>query len=299
MSIVAKATIFLRINQLGWSETMYCSLDGIGPAASANALAWGKARLSISRPDVECDALRVVNQAAARDSWVYLPGDSQAGSFLGYPQRLIARGNCPVLRTIGVMSEEAGTGFGILMRRGSLSRRVYIVGGVPDDVLSNSGVYDRNTPNWRSVLDPYLRFLLGFASIRAFATTQPRVVVRTLIADPDDHHRIFVTTASPPQSAPNTPVVAGDRLIIRGYKGGYRINAVWRIREIASDGTYLLGPHRRNVAVNAAGLQGDVTAQFATYTFAGYTSADDRYPLALSHKVGRPFGLRRGRSPAR
>jgi hypothetical protein len=189
-----------------------------------------------------------------------------------------------------------------LVAAGGAPKRVLLLRGLPEEIIGRGGAYIRNKAPWAANLTAFGNYLtkqtpLQLRTIWA-GNPAPQVVI-ALTATANDYRSISLSTATPiqkSQGGANVNVAVGDNVIVRGYKGGYRVNGAWRIAAISTTTgppaatNYFMQPHRRNVAIAATSPQ-STTVQALTYTWVPVTLASDEGEIVYERRTGRPFGL--------
>jgi hypothetical protein len=315
-----KCTLFLEEGEQGWSETYYITCQtfdeaGIAPAAfgtpSGGTVIANRVKLLPAA--VQVIGMRASDPANPRASFAF-PSNTKfptksanrpVGPYFISKQGLYGEGYVSTWPNIQV--SEVDTAVKLRQETADgLHRRILLLRGLPETVIGTKGGYLDTVGIWLDQMQAF-RVALTQNSIGNLLKVidggqPPPSAVQTLTLFAPNYEYIQVTTLAPLMKRIGTavsPVLIGDRVLIRGYKGGYRINGPWRVIAIDNTGlVYTLGPRRRNVAVNSWTSPG-VTIQALNYLYSSVANAFDEGLYVVSRKTGRPFGLLAGRRPAR
>jgi hypothetical protein len=314
MTIPVKATLFLQSNLQGWSESYYMQAPDFSEGSLSTLLPKFEFRMAMSTYLIKVLGLRIVDPTKPKVAMFFTPG-------LNYPNLSFRSGPGTFrLPDTGTYLKDINTNWRrqdteepddcILVEAYSadgLHRRGITIRGVPDGLDDATGAINliqasaqnwlTNYHNWVAQLTNgtyYFRTLLS--------TTPPPVNITSLDVLASDHRFITIATAAPILHDGVNPIQTtspNNKVLIRGYKGGYRIDGTWNVTSISGGNTYVLGPHRRNVAV-AAAFPAGCTVQALVYDYSVPIFRMNLNRLYMSeHRTGRPFGVQAGRRPAR
>jgi hypothetical protein len=321
--VIVKCILFLEEALQGWTETYFINsltFDEAGISTAAFGTPLGPSviatRIKLLPASISVLGMRASDPANPRASFFFASGtlfptpsaNRPVGQNFISQQGLYGLGRGIISGFASwtqVTAEEVDTAVKVRMETADgKHRRILLLRGVPNKIAGNDGVYLKNDPTWFPSMQSFLAALtqgLQGDHIKAIDTTQPAPIqVGPVQLYPTNYEYITLQTTTQVMKAGPVPVLVGDNVVIRGYRGGYRLNGPWRIVGIGGSGPYLytLGPKRRNVAINYQGQAG-VTIQALGYAYQTVVNAFDEGLYVVSRKTGRPFGLLAGRRNVR
>lgn len=297
---IAKVSILLLEGSYGWSENFYVQLPtATTPLANiiANTGQFAAARLALSPGSVVCRGVRISRPSEFRDVRFLVAG-TQGIPFTGTYTPPGAPISAP--STVALLFRVEG---------GELHRRSFLMRGLPAAIVSTQGTYDPAAAlGFSTALTGFQSWMTG--GIGAFKSNL------LLIRDPSQQIQGFSWTGNPqpnnliqiqtlaqititPPGGPPRALATGDFVILRGWRGGTRINGVWPVflAPAAAPWEYSLGPPRKPAAFGTS--QGNPGTNIQPLVFAVASIDAFGAERLVSRRTGRPFGQPVGRRAAR
>ena len=281
-----RVTFFYTAGNTGWSETLFNNLPTLS-AVQAAATALNTARLTLMRPDCFSNAIRVSDDNVFRDSsYVQNPAYPIPGS---YSQ--VVTTSHPSTALFLRLETAPGS-----VSAASPNRRIFPLHGIPVDQIQDTTF----SPSiiWAGNLGAYKLVLTNSANGWCMRTRSIFAIAPTPVG------LSISPQASPSRDGLLTTLTAVPSAVLGAYVVFSRVKGV-----IPPAGRpFLVVPPITNITPFTVGIRGwfprltvtgsNIQMEFFSYQLSPIVAAfTDRLG---SHKVGRPFGLLRGRrSPGR
>lgn len=320
--MIARATVFFEESAQGWSETYYFAPSAFTENAIAFALfnypdsgSIVATRVNLLPASVQLVGIRVSDPANPRTSLFFAPNTNYptntsgeaVGSYNYRSKGQYGRKTLPLWQTILCLEVDDAVKVRLQNLTGT-ARRILLLRGIPEPVSGINGQYLSTISGWIEAMQAFRAALIQGAAAGCQLRTQTsglsnKQAIVSLVTASGANNFLQIIVPAVQNDVAGNPIQPGGKVIIRGYKGGYRVNGPWTVygaaQTVASGTQYTLGPRRRNVAISANAAGGGATLQGLAYTYVPVTSAADEGLYLVERRTGRPFGLLAGKRPVR
>jgi hypothetical protein len=265
---LTKVTFFFEQGKWGWSETLYNSATQTSVALTSARALVGPRRNLLAK-ESQLTAIRASLDDPQRDSLFYSVPNADGFGLQGL-------GNSDIPNTCLVMRMEAT----------DQHRRSYPLRGIPDEMVTNGGVWKPDAP-YIAAINAYRAALINTTwGIAGNTGLAPTLLIVDSVQD-FLNGRVGFTTNVDHNFNDNDLVYIGGRSPLKGFNGH------WRVLKSVTDTKVFYIRTRTQATPFWVGL----TVRKIQKAFVAFTNL---IPERTSHRVtGRPFGAPRGKQSAR
>lgn len=296
----ARMTILLENGQFGWSENVFCLLGSPTALLSTifdQVIAFANTRMTLATANVQLLGVRLSHPINFRDVRFLAPRYYNMylnGTFGG--QAAPAPSSATMLALL------------FRLEAGELNRRVYDLRGLPAAVLGSTGQYAPvGAPGFSNAVSSFLKLFVPTTGTSPFQLlvrdTSQQLQGITSYTTASSSYQLSIQTLAQliitPPSGPTRGVATADYVVIRGIKGGTRVNGVWVVYSASSGPpwTYVLGPAKKPISIGSGVNYPSQSVQALVFKLQAVDVAETERISA--RRTGRPFGQPVGRRAAR